>query len=116
MRKITYIIDDEKGFKKTPGYIKNNETEYFKVIYSLTKDSSGITYTLTDFNNNPININSLNGYQSMFTNECFNAFSKETSISKDYEDFIEVKEILNDLELDNIDIKNKDGLEEELEK
>lgn len=104
MRQVTYIIDDEKGFKKSKGYIELEKTEYFKAIYILKEDSTGICFTLTDFNNNPININSLNGYQSMFTNECFNAFYKKASISKEYEDFIEVKEkdinktIENDLE------------------
>ena len=73
MRKITYIIDDSE--------ISNLTGESpFKVIYSLKEDKKGISYELTDFEKNPININSLNGYQRMFTNECFKSFSKEIPI------------------------------------
>lgn len=92
MRKVTYIIDDEKGFNKILNGKKHDVKDYLKLIYTLTQDGSDIRFTLTDFNENPVNINSLNGYQSMFTNECFNAFTKDTEISEEYKDFIEIKE------------------------
>lgn len=74
----------------------------FKVKYTLMKDSTGISYKLADFENNPININTLNGYQSMYTNECFNAFTKDRDITSEYKDFIKIDErsIQNEHELD----------------
>lgn len=92
MRKVTYIIDDEKGFNKILNGKKYDVKDPLKLIYTLTQEGSDIRYTLTDFNENPVNINSLNGYQSMFLHECFNAFTKDTKISEEYKDFIEIKE------------------------
>ncbi len=92
MRKVTYIIDDEKGFNKILNGKKYDVKDPLKLIYTLTQEGSDIRFTLTDFNGNPININSLNGYQSMYTNECLDAFRKDTEISEKYKDFIEIKE------------------------
>lgn len=109
MRKVTYIIDDEKGFNKILNGKKHDIEEYLKLIYTLTQEGSDIRYTLTDFNGNSININSLNGYQSMYTNECFNAFTKDTKISDKYKDFIEIKEnvIIKDYDIEVKEVLSK---------
>ena len=87
-REVTFIIDTKRGFEKM-GY---KDSSPFRVIYTLKKNETGIYYELTDFENNPININSLNGYQRMYTNECFSMFMRNNyNIPDDYKDFIEVK-------------------------
>lgn len=100
MRKITYIIDDEKGFNKILNGKKYDIETYTKLIYTLTQEKSDIIYTLTDFNGKQLNINSLNGYQQMFTNECFQAFTRDRKISDEYADFIEIKENIIDKQID----------------
>lgn len=84
IRKVTYIIDDEKGFKKSLSDKALNGMDFFKAKYTLTEDENGITYTLTDFNDKKININSLNGYQYMYINECFNSFNKMCDIAEEF--------------------------------
>lgn len=100
MRKVTYIIDDEKGFNKISNGKKYDIDTYTKLIYTLTEDESGIIYNLTDFNEKQININSLNGYQQIYTNECFQAFTRDRKISDEYADFIEIKENIIDKQID----------------
>lgn len=112
MRKVTYIIDDEKGFNKILNGRKYEVKDYLKLIYTLTQDGSDIRFTLTDFNKIPVNINSLNGYQSMYTNECFDAFIKDAEISEKYKDFIEIKE--NTIIKEN-NIDSKQGHKNEIE-
>ncbi len=112
MREITYIINDEEYLKEN---LKKEDLEnkyFFKVKYTLKEDESGMSYKLTDFDNNLLNINDLTGYQRIFTNECIEAFIKHKEISDEYKDFIKVeKSIINNLEEDT-DEEEEEELEE----
>ena len=85
MKKITFLIDDEKGFKD----VHFEPDHPFKVKYTLTEDSKGsLTYELKDMNANSVNINDLDGYQKRYTNECFRVFSTESELKDEFKDFI----------------------------
>ncbi len=87
MQEKTFIIDDKKGFE---GYslLKDN---FFQVKYILRKDAKGISYQLYDFNGNQLNLDDLNGYQQMYTNECFSVFMQGREIAEEFKDFIEIE-------------------------
>lgn len=70
MRKVTFYIDDLEWFRKfynlTDKQMENlfSDVSSFKVIYTLYGYGNYIDrYTLTDYSEKNININSLNGYQ-----------------------------------------------------
>ncbi len=104
MREITYIIDDKKGFERILKKEDLDEKDFFQVKYTLTKDASGITYKLVDFKNNSININSLNGYQQMYTNECFASFAENRDVSDDFKDYITIDNTIHkELEFEELE-------------
>lgn len=88
MRKVTYTIDDKKYFEADLHRQKPNITAEeveailaylrdFKAIYTLYGDEKfPDRYTLTDFNEKKISLDSLNGYQkACILNDCMRHFS-----------------------------------------
>lgn len=82
MRKVIFTIDDIEYFKRKHN-LTNEQTqdifgnkESFKVIYTIIGEGKDPDkYTLTDFDGNKININSLNGYQKgIIINDCMAYF------------------------------------------
>ena len=87
MRKVTFIIDDEKYFRKefkrqNPQLTENqiddilSDIVSFKAVLTLYgEDKSLDRYELTDENGNQMNINNLNGYQKgVIINDCYAYF------------------------------------------
>ena len=87
MRKVTFIIDDEKYFRKefkrqNPQLTENqiddilSDIVSFKAVLTLYGESKSLDrYELTDENKNQMNINNLNGYQKgVIINDCYAYF------------------------------------------
>ena len=78
MRKVVFKINDLQWMKK---FYKLSEKQFneifenqtaFKVIYTLTGHDSPDKYTLTDYEGNKVDINSLNGYEKgVVLNDCY---------------------------------------------
>lgn len=83
MRKVRFIIDDLKYFKQkyhlSDEQMKDifKDKESFKAIYTLIGEGKQPDkYELTDFSENPICINSINGYQrGIVLNDCYAYFA-----------------------------------------
>lgn len=87
MRKVTFIIDDEKYFRcnlkhQNPQLTENQINDIlsdivsFKAVLTLYgEDKSLDRYELTDENGNQMSINDLNGYQKgVIINDCYAYF------------------------------------------
>ena len=81
MRKVTFYIDDlaffRKSYNMTDRQIKDIfQNDSFKVIYTLYGDNNEVDhYTLTDYDGNKVDYNSLNGYQrGVVLNDCYAYF------------------------------------------
>ena len=87
MRKVTFIIDDEKYFRKefkrqNPQLTENqiddilSDIVSFKAVLTLYGECKSLDrYELTDENGNQMNINNLNGYQKgVIINDCYAYF------------------------------------------
>ncbi len=104
MEEITYIIDDKKGFERVLKKEYLDEKDYFQVKLTLKKDETGVFYKLVDFKDNSININSLNGYQLMYINECHASFAENRDISDDFKDYITIEKTINkELEVEELE-------------
>ena len=90
MRRVTYLIDDKKGFSKNIDEERLETIEGFKVYYTLEEKGNDIHYCLEDMNGNKLNINDLNGYQNMYLYECMDCFRRNGKITDKYKDFIEI--------------------------
>ena len=93
MRKISYLIDDKKGFKKNlpeeqQKYLNN--IKGFSAYYTLQEDEEGITYQLEDLYGKKLDIDDLNGYEKTYIHECFDNFCGRKVITKEYKDFITI--------------------------
>lgn len=83
MRKVTFYIDDLEWFRKSYNLTDKqmedlfSDTGSFKVIYTLYGDGNEVDrYTLTDYEGNKIDINSLNGYQkAVVLSDCWAYFT-----------------------------------------
>ena len=86
MRKVIFTIDDIEYFKKKHNLSTEQtkeifgDKESFKAIYTIIGEGKDPDkYTLTDFDGNKININSLNGYQKgIIINDCMAYFTGGT--------------------------------------
>lgn len=87
MRKITFIIDDEKYFRnefelQNPQLTENqiddilSDIVSFKAVLTLYGEGKSLNrYELTDENGNQMSINDLNGYQKgVIINDCYAYF------------------------------------------
>lgn len=82
MRKVTFYIDDLEWFRKSYNLSDKqmedffSDTSSFKVIYTLYGEGNKADrYTLTDYEGNKVDINSLNGYQKgVIINDCWAYF------------------------------------------
>lgn len=102
MRRTTYLINDKAGFKKNINRVskKLSKEEKQKILDSIIEfsayytleenDKKDISYCLENLQGNKIDINSLNGYENMYINECLDCFIKNREISEKYKDFIKV--------------------------
>lgn len=83
MRKVTFYINDLEWFRKFYNLSDKqmedlfSDTSSFKVIYILYGDGNNADrFTLTDYDGNKIDINSLNGYQKgVVLNDCWAYFA-----------------------------------------
>lgn len=83
MRKVAFYIDDLEWFRKSYNLTDKqmedlfSDTSSFKVIYTLYGNGNDADhFTLTDYDGNKIDINSLNGYQKgVVINDCSAYFS-----------------------------------------
>lgn len=90
MKKVTYLIDDKKGFSKSLNANDVSAIKGFRVYYTLEENDNGTFYALEDDLGNKMNFNKLNGYQKMYLNECYHCFRNNKTISDKFKDFIEV--------------------------
>lgn len=90
MKKVTYLIDDKKGFAKTLKQEDLRAMNGFRVYYTLEENHNGLFYALEDELGHKMNLDNLDGYEKMYINECFKCFTNNQPISKKYKDFIEV--------------------------
>lgn len=102
MKRTTYLINDKAGFKKNINRVskKLSKEEKQKILDSIIEfsayytleenDKKDILYYLEDLQGNKIDINSLNGYENMYINECLNCFMENRKISDKYKDFIKI--------------------------
>lgn len=82
MRKVKFFIDDLRYFKEKfnldDKQLKEmfNDKESFKAIYTLYGEGKTTErYELTDYSENKININSLNGYErGVVLSDCYSYF------------------------------------------
>ena len=88
MRKVKFIIDDEKFLREelkrqSPEMVENQiedivtDNAPFKAIFTLCSENGNYSdrYELTDFDGNKMNINSLNGYQrGLILSDCYSYF------------------------------------------
>ena len=88
MRKVKFIIDDEKFLREelkrqSPEMVENQIEDIvtgntpFKAIFTLCSENGNYPdrYELTDFDGNKMNINSLNGYQrGLILSDCYSYF------------------------------------------
>lgn len=93
MRRVTYLIDDKKGFSKTIDEERLKSIEGFKVYYTLEEKENEIYYCLEDIDGNKLSINDLNGYQNMYLYECMDCFRRNGEITNEYKDFIEILDV-----------------------
>lgn len=94
MRRTTYLIDDKQGFKEQ-GLSREllKEIGGFQIYYTLEEDNENqITYCLENLQGSKININSLNGYERIYIDECFDCFMKNKKITEKYKGFIKILE------------------------
>ena len=84
MKRVTYFINDES--------IRNENNPPFSIYYTLNEENGNITYSIEDKNGNDININDLNGYEKHYTHICFESFTKNTKIPRQYENLIKILE------------------------
>lgn len=90
MKKVTYLIDDKKGFSKSLNANDVSAIKGFRVYYTLEENCNGLFYALEDDLGNKMNLNKLDGYQKMYIHECYKCFTNNQPISKTFEDFIDV--------------------------
>lgn len=90
MKRISYLINDRLGFEKHMEEEQLKQIKGFSAYYTLEENEKGILYCLEDLNGNKLNINSLNGYEKMYMDECFDCFCKDKEISENYKDFIKI--------------------------
>lgn len=92
MKKVTYLIDDKKGFSKSLNTNDVSAIKGFRAYYTLEENYNGLFYALEDDLGNKMNLNKLDGYQKMYIHECYKCFTNNQPISKKFKDFIEVLE------------------------
>lgn len=86
---VTYKIDDTR--------ITDEKSKAFKVFYTLERKDGNISYYLENLEGQVLEINRINGYESMLLNICFSNFCNNCEIPKDYEEFINIEEKPRDI-------------------
>lgn len=83
MRKVKFTIDDIEYMKQFYNLDENQSkelfgnSESFKAIYTLFGDEKSVNrYELTDHDGNPIELNSINGYQKgVILSDCYSYYT-----------------------------------------